>query len=613
MVAAALAWATLSAPTTVVASDRQSSLGAGTFSASQSPTPGGLGAPDESAGVELPDILSQEDAVRYSAIFSHQKRGRWRTADREIGKLSDKVLMGHVLAQRYLHPTRYRSRFRELADWLARYADHPEANRIYRLALKRRPKSAARPKRPTAQPFPVYDDESAAASGYRSPRRRTSAQRRTVRRIMWRINRYAHIEYFTVGTRYLESAKVQRLLDQVESDISYARIGAGWFYYGKADKAYSLAGPAALRSGKHYPDGHWIAGLAAFHIGRYTEAATHFEAMAESEWLTSWSKAAAAFWAARANLVGERPDRVHGWLSAAADHPHTFYGLLAARILGQEITFEWNLPELTPELVEALLDRAAGRRALALIQIGRNGPAERELRQMDIARDPKLGPAVLAIADVARLPALSLRAARHVLDDGTPHYGALYPVPEWEPPGGYSIDRALVYAFMRQESGFNARAKSRAGARGLMQLMPATAGYMARKRFRGRRRNELYDPEYNITLGQKYLNYLLSHDTVEGNLLLLPAAYNGGPGNLSKWRRRAEQSRYEDPLLFIESIPAEETRNFVERVLANLWIYRARLGQPAPSLDLLAAGERPIYESQDGKTERVAFHVRDRR
>ena len=75
------------------------------------------------------------------------------------------------------------------------------------------------------------------------------------------------------------------------------------------------------------------------------------------------------------------------------------------------------------------------------------------------------------------------------------------------------------------------------------------------------------------------------------------AAYNGGPGNLKKWQMRPQKGAYTDPLIFIESIPARETRIFIERVLSNLWLYRERLGEPSPSLDALAAGKKPLYIS----------------
>ena len=124
-----------------------------------------------------------------------------------------------------------------------------------------------------------------------------------------------------------------------------------------------------------------------------------------------------------------------------------------------------------------------------------------------------------------------------------------------------------------------------------MQLMPATARFVARVSGFPASAVQLGRPEVNIALGQKYLELLLEDDNVGGDLFRLAAAWNGGPGNLERWQR--DPRSYDDPLLFIETIPAGETRAFIEHVLANLWIYRHRLGQPSPSLDALAAGQWP--------------------
>ena len=90
---------------------------------------------------QLPDILSEADRTRYRKIFAIQERGDWRGADRLIKKLDKKLLLGHVMAQRYLHPTKYRSRYVELSRWMKSYADHPDAKRIYKLALSRKPRN----------------------------------------------------------------------------------------------------------------------------------------------------------------------------------------------------------------------------------------------------------------------------------------------------------------------------------------------------------------------------------------------------------------------------------------------------------------------------------------
>jgi soluble lytic murein transglycosylase-like protein len=242
------------------------------------------------------------------------------------------------------------------------------------------------------------------------------------------------------------------------------------------------------------------------------------------------------------------------------------------------------------------------RRALALARVGRERRAELELRRLGAAASPELGKAALALAARLGLPAAQLRIARSLAAlDGHNHDGAMYPLPRWEPDGGYLVDRALVFALMRQESQFNTGAKSSAGARGVMQLMPRTAAFVARdRRFRTSRRGDLFDPEINIALGQKYLLHLLDQPEVGGNLLYLVAAYNGGPGNLRKWGRRMKYN--DDPLLFIESLPWRETRLYLEQVLTNLWIYRARLGQAAPGIDAIVAGRWPTYAPQDSAT-----------
>jgi len=151
---------------------------------------------------------------------------------------------------------------------------------------------------------------------------------------------------------------------------------------------------------------------------------------------------------------------------------------------------------------------------------------------------------------------------------------------------------------MRKESRFDPEAESPHGALGLLQLMPQTAATVSDEEdLTGANGKLLLEPELNIEIGQRYISYLLGHKRVRGDLFHLVAAYNGGPGNLGKWQRKLGDTG--DPLLFIESLPSLETRLFIERVLTNFWIYRARLNQPTPSLDAIAAGDWPSYEQLD--------------
>ena len=129
-----------------------------------------------------------------------------------------------------------------------------------------------------------------------------------------------------------------------------------------------------------------------------------------------------------------------------------------------------------------------------------------------------------------------------------------------------------------------------------MQIMPATASFIMRKRsYRTSERHLLLDPELNLQIGQRYIRHLLEEPIIDGSLVRLLAAYNGGPGNLNKWLRKVDHQ--DDPLLLIESIPSRETRSYVKSVITNLAMYRQRFDQPAPTLRAIAAGRRGTFVS----------------
>jgi soluble lytic murein transglycosylase-like protein len=169
----------------------------------------------------------------------------------------------------------------------------------------------------------------------------------------------------------------------------------------------------------------------------------------------------------------------------------------------------------------------------------------------------------------------------------------LYPVPDWKPQNGFKLDRAVIFAIMRQESAFQAKVVSKANARGLMQLIPPTAAAMAGDSSVRNQLGRLFDPEFNMELGQRFLNQLLRGGDTGANVAFAAAAYNAGEGALAKWQLR------DDPLLWMATIPYGETRDYVERVLYNLAAYRLRLGQTPHELQHLASGRWPTYHAQD--------------
>jgi len=544
----------------------------------------------------LPRPLTRSDAERYRRIFALQTEGRWNAADRLIDGLGNPMLMGHVLAQRYLHPTAYRSRYDELAVWLERYADHPQAARIHRLAEQRRPEGAPPPPEPVAGYLNGSGQELARrrALSYSSPASRTADESARVRAWLGDIEALVARDRPTQATGLLEG-EAAALADEVEVDLARWLIARGYFANRMDEEARDYALPAAERSGDVVPDLFWTAGLVAWRLGDYGLAARHFAALATSD-ADAPSVSAGAFWAARAFLNDRRPQHYSRFLRIAADASDSFYGILAQALLGRPIEFAWHETGLDGKLLGLLVRFPGSRRAIALGQTGEKRLAAAEIRKLAARARPNLGEALAALAERLDLPAAQMRVAQRLrLLDGRSHDGAMYPVPSWEPEGGFRVDRALLLALMRAESGFDPYARSEAGALGLMQVLPSTAEAMAR------RRNVAYTgpaslkvPETNLALGQAYVRRLLETGLVGDNLILLAVAYNAGLSRLEDWHDRLGDLM-EDPLLFIESVPVPETRAYARKVMANLWAYRARLGQPIPSLRALAANLWPTY------------------
>lgn len=552
----------------------------------------------------LPVMLSASDAELYRQIFALQEAGQMGQADGLIAELVDQRLMGHVLAQRYLHPTAYVSKFAELKAWLQAYADHPQAQRLYELAQKKKQGSKGELQAPIVNPASLSGPPQSSIQPYVSPKERNAATRARVSELKKQIKKLARADELTKAMGLLEGSEVQRLFDPVEIDQGYAQVARSWFFLGEDEKALALAGPAADRSGAYVPDANWYAGLAAWRLGDFDTAAHHFESLALSDRVNGWVASGGAYWAARAHLRRRDPAEMSFWLSLAAEYPRTFYGLLAREALGLKTEFDFRTYRLTEAGLQQLAQSPIGGRAVALLQIGQNDMAERELLLLEAWDSADVSEVLLAIADQAKLARFAFKLANRLADSdgnnrrGRPLLAALYPLPPWQPPAGWLVDEALVYALIRQESAFNPEAESWAGARGLMQIMPRTASYVSGdKNLQGKGKDGLFDPSLNLQLGQEYLLHLLSLSEVGGDLFRLCAAYNGGPGNLAKWQR--ETNFAGDPLLFIESIPATETRDYIERVLANFWIYRARLGQPSPSLGEIANGDWPRYHPLD--------------
>ena len=188
------------------------------------------------------------------------------------------------------------------------------------------------------------------------------------------------------------------------------------------------------------------------------------------------------FWAARAALRLQQPEDYLNWLQQAANTNDSFYGMLAGRLLGQGFGPTGIAATLTEADITAVDALPNGHLAFALLQVGETDQAEQALRSLwpDIRSNPALGHSVMAVAARAGLVDVAIAIAGQTTAADNDIADARLPLPALHPTGGFTVDPSLVYALTRTESGFNSHAISPAGARGLMQLMPITAHFVAR-------------------------------------------------------------------------------------------------------------------------------------
>lgn len=491
-----------------------------------------------------PTALSSEDRLSYTTAFDALRRGDLELARNSARQAKDRVLLGQVEFERLFHPSHVAT-YEELAAWLETYSDLPMADRVYTLAMRRLPDGAPEPKRPGGLISRTWASLTSPGDG---------------------------------GVN--DPAKAARVALN-NDDL-----------------------PGAYEMGQQIGD-WWTAGLAAWRMDRHAEAFRAFEHVAQDPTEDPWVRSGGAFWAARAAGQSGRQERVVEYLRQAARWPATFYGQIALHQLGEEPVIE----NMGPRPYEATLQRASltpepigvdtralnafiqsdedARRTVALYEVGRRNDAElaarnglraasgdNAARQMWAGLYRLVSPGRAAQSEASRIDALH------------------YPMPELQPMGGFTIEKALVYAIARKETGFDANARSGAGAYGLMQVMPTTAAHMTGDQGYVRTPQRLLDPAVNMKLGQDYVNRLFQIESFQGDLLKAVASYNAGPGPMLAAIRKLGADA--DPLLLIETIDVPQAREYVEKVVAAYWIYQRMMGGPVKTLEALASGARAV-------------------
>lgn len=368
------------------------------------------------------------------------------------------------------------------------------------------------------------------------------------------------------------------------------------FRVGDFSVAYRLASQHGLDSGVGFAEGEWFAGWLALRFLQQPDTAyRHFQTLYEG---VSYpiSQSRAAYWAGEAaNAIG-KPEWAKRWYTLAAHHVTTYYGQLAAARLGQPPMTLYPTDTYAEPADAAAFERQelvqVARLLHALGARERIGPLIYQLRQ----QAAKVDEVRLAseLAQELDRPDLAVHAAKQASYDGMLLPQQLYPDADFYT--GHAEEADLVLAVIRQESVFYERAVSHAGARGLMQLMPATAKSLSQRLGLAYDLGKLLDePDYNVQLGRAYLRELMAE--FDGYYPLVLVAYNAGPSRAREWIRLFGDPRSGevDPVDWVESIPFSETRNYVQRVIEGAVVYRHRYAPETATLPVKPIPRGPEF------------------
>ncbi|HVZ29350.1 MAG TPA: transglycosylase SLT domain-containing protein, partial [Asticcacaulis sp.] len=519
-------------------------------------------------------VLTPWDAQLYQAAFAQVDQGDYDGAEASLAQVQDKSLVGYVEYHK-LFSLGYTASYDELIAWLNQYGDQPVAMKVWNLAKRKKPDGAPDPAFPSLMGNPVNTPAALPASLTGGTAVQLSATTSLA------------------ATRTVDDYNPgMPAIDNSDSDLT-PKSARSAYNNGQFEQAVVLA--------KKIGD-HWVAGLADWRLKRYDQALVEFKFVSTDPSRNAWSQSSGAYWAARCALALNDKDTADTYFKIAASFPFTFYGLLAEQRLGVTPAVALAKKGLPPTFqggdrdgLTASLDddfawakgNTQARRMSALVQIGRPADAKEEVQSaMQHAGDATERDHWLALAAYNQVPVSQLRPTDRLFDV------SLYPIPNYHLNDSYGVDKALVFAFARKESKFNANAKSYSGAYGLLQLMPSTAALVENDPTYNKKPSKLLKPATNLRVGQKYIARLMDSSIVGGDLLRTIAAYNAGPRPVKDAMDNLGNDY--DSLLVMESIPVAQTRQYVEEVAANYWIYRQIMGKDSPSLVQAASDARIV-------------------
>ena len=534
----------------------------------------------------VPAQLDATQRAAYRAVFAALRDGRWTDAQIGLDQMQPGPLHAIARAELYTAKGSPHAEADALLAVLNEAPELPEAADLARLAKARG--AVDLPPLPTAQAL-VWQDG--------APRR---TRTRTTKSDQAAADLAIRMQPLVKGDRAVEAQAMLDAAVGLSPDATTEwQQKVAWMYFVSGDdaSARTMAAIAENGSGEWAIQGRWVGALAAWRARDYAAAETAFAGVGARAGDVDL-RAAALYWASRAAMAGGHPERVQQRLIAAAQFGDSFYGQLARQGLMQRarpvatgaVAGDWAALDKRPNI----------RVAAALTEIDETDLADRLVRQQARIGDPREFAGLIRVAEALDLPATSVWLAHNCPAGVTATTEARFPTPSWAPDKGWRVDRALVYAHTLEESGFRNKAASRAGAFGLMQIMPSAATDFARESGGSVDRAALARPATNMEIGQRHLERLRDMTGITGGLLpKVIAAYNAGPKPVGEWNASVRDGG--DPLLYIESIPYWETRGYVTTVMRNYWIYQAKGGKTAlPSRAALAQGLWPRFPGLAG-------------
>ena len=540
----------------------------------------------------VPTLLSQDDRAYYKDLFAAIEHQDWAKVQTMFQQKPDGPLHQVAKAEFYLDAKSPKTALDALNQWLAQGTPLPEAEQIAALAMKRG--ATTLPVLPAAQPL---------VSLPTSPKR--LRPRDTNDGTMPAAISAAMLERIKAD----DPAGAKLLLDGIDAGLSLParaewRAKVAWSFYIENDDASALALAQTVTDGygPWVAEGWWTAGLAAWRMDDCQTASDAFARTAAAADNTEL-KTAAYYWQSRAFVRCRQPEKAAAPLKLAAARDETFYGMLAAEQLGLKLPDNHSGADFTQADWLSLRDNPTVRTAVQLSEIGEDGLADEVLRFQARQGGPAQYQPLSRLARDLGLPSTQLWMAYNAPVGAAPMPAARFPTPKWTPATGWKVDPALVYAHTLQESVFRTAVTSPAGARGLMQIMPAAARDHAAAL--GVSPADITRPEVNLAFGQRHLQMLRDSAGTQGLLPKVIAAYNAGLLPITRWNTEIKDKG--DPLLWIESVPYWETRGYVNIVLKNYWMYERQAGGPSESRIALAQAMWPTFPDLAGsKAVRIA-------